>query len=63
MVCNRSWHLPGNPELVWQPAHLIKEGGFVALSMDTACIYKIPWFSMDLKALLFLSLFSFFHLE
>ena len=20
MVCNRSWHLPGNPKLVWYPA-------------------------------------------
>ena len=29
MVCNRSWHLPGNP------ACLIKEGGCVDLSMDT----------------------------
>ena len=34
MVCNRSWHLPGNPKQVWQPAHLIK-GGSGDLSMDT----------------------------
>ena len=35
MVCNRSWHLPGNPKLVWHPARLIKEGGCVDLSVDT----------------------------
>ena len=35
MVCNRSWHLPGNPKLMWHPARLIKEGGCVDLSMDT----------------------------
>ena len=35
MVCSRSWHLPGNPKLVWHPAYLIKEGGCVDLSMDT----------------------------
>ena len=29
MVCNRSWHLPGNP------ARLVKEWGCVDLSMDT----------------------------
>ena len=35
MVCNRSWYLPGNPKLVWNPARLIKEGGCMDLSMDT----------------------------
>ena len=35
MVCNRSWHLPGNPKLVWHPAQLTKEGGCVDLSVDT----------------------------
>ena len=35
VVCNRRWHLPGNPKLVWHPARLIKEGGCVDLSMDT----------------------------
>ena len=35
MVCNRSWHLPGCPKLVWHPARLIKEGVCVDLSMDT----------------------------
>ena len=34
MVCNRSWHVPGNPELVWHPARIIKERGCVDLSMD-----------------------------
>ena len=34
-VCNRRWHLPGNPELLWHPARLIKEGGCVDLSMGT----------------------------
>ena len=34
MVCNRSWHLPGNPNLVWHPACLPKEGGCVDLSMN-----------------------------
>ena len=33
MVCNRSWYLPGT--LVWHPARIIKEGGYVDLSMDT----------------------------
>ena len=35
MVCNRSWHLPGNPKLVWHPARLIKEWVCVDLSMET----------------------------
>ena len=35
MVCNRSWHLQGNPKLVWHSARLTKEGGCVDLSMDT----------------------------
>ena len=35
VVCSRSWHLPGNPELVWHPARIIKEGGCVDLSIDT----------------------------
>ena len=35
MVCNRSWHLLGNPKLVWHPARLIKEGGCEDLFMDT----------------------------
>ena len=35
MVCNRSWHLPGNPKLAWHPARLVKEGGCVDLYMDT----------------------------
>ena len=36
MVCNGSWHLPGNPKLVWHPTRLIKEGGCVDMSMDTS---------------------------
>ena len=35
MVCNGSWHRPGNPKLAWHPARLIKEWGCVDLSMDT----------------------------
>ena len=35
MVCNRSWHLPGNRKLVWHPTRLITELGCVNLSMDT----------------------------
>ena len=35
MVCNRSWHLPGDPKLVWHPARLTKEWGCVGLFMDT----------------------------
>ena len=35
MVCNRSWHLPGNPSPVWHPARLVKERGCMDLSMDT----------------------------
>ena len=41
MVCNKSWHLPGNPKLVWHPDRLMKEGGSVDLSMDTLHI-KCP---------------------
>ena len=35
MVCSRSWHLPGNPTLVWHAARLIKERGYLDLSMYT----------------------------
>ena len=35
LLCNRSWHLPGNPKQVWHPARLIKEEGCVYLSVDT----------------------------
>ena len=35
MECNGSWHLLGNPKLMWHPACLIKEGGCVDLSVDT----------------------------
>ena len=34
-MCNRSWHLPGNPKPVFHPACLIKEAGCVDLSMNT----------------------------
>ena len=34
-VSNRSWHLAGNPKLVWHPACHINEWRFVDLSMDT----------------------------
>ena len=34
VVCNRSWHLLGNPKLVWRAASLKKEGGFFNLSLD-----------------------------
>ena len=34
MVCNRSWHLPGNHKLAWRPARLIKEGECMDLSLD-----------------------------
>ena len=35
MVCNMGGHLPGNHELMWHPARLIKEGACVDLSMYT----------------------------
>ena len=35
MVCNRCWHLPLNPKIVWHPACLMIEGGCGDLSMDT----------------------------
>ena len=35
MLCNRIWHLLGNPKLVWEPTRLRKERGYVDLSMDT----------------------------
>ena len=34
MVCNRNWHILGNPKLVCHPARLIKDGRYVDLSMD-----------------------------
>ena len=43
MVCDRSWHLPGNPRLAWHPARLVKEGRCADLSKRS---------SLDLKALL-----------
>ena len=60
MVCNSSWHLPGNPKLVWHPVRLVKEGGCVDLSMGTRQLnYPLYWSSLDLKALLLLHLFLF----
>ena len=41
-VCNRSRYLPGNLKLVWHPAHHVKGGWFVDLSMDTMHL-KEPW--------------------
>ena len=35
MVCTRSWHLPGNPKLVWHHARIINNRGCVDLSMNT----------------------------
>ena len=55
MLCNKSWHLTGNPKLMWYIAHLIKEDGCVDLSMDTMNL-KILKISMNLKALLLSSL-------
>ena len=49
------------PQMAWHPARLIKRG-CVDMSMDTMHL-KDPWYSLDLKALLLLLLFSFFHLE
>ena len=45
--------LPGKPKLLWHPVRLIKDGGCVDLSMDT----MHPKATLDLKALLLLSLF------
>ena len=56
MVRNRSWHLPGNPRLVWHPARLVKKRGCVDLSLDTLH-QNIPWSSLDLKSALTLPLF------
>ena len=62
MVCNGSWHLPGSPKLVWHPARLIKEGGCVDLSVDTMHLKDPLILFLDLKALLFLFVFFFFHI-
>ena len=52
IVCNRSWHLPGNPELMWHPARLKKEGGCVDLSMDTLHLkYPLVLFGYEGSAL------------
>ena len=42
LVRCRSWHLPGNPRLVWHPARLINDGGCVELSMDTMHLLNSP---------------------
>ena len=52
MVFNRSWHLPGNPKLVWHPARLIKEWGYVGLSMENLPLkYPLVLFRSDGSAL------------
>ena len=52
MVCNRSWHLSGNPKLVWHPAQLINEWGCVDLSMDTLHLqYPLVLFGSEGSAL------------
>ena len=52
MVCNRSWHLPGNPKLVWHPAHFINEGRCVDLSMETLHLnYTLVLFRSEGSAL------------
>ena len=52
MVCNRSWHLPGNPKLVWNSVRLIKGGGCVDLSMDTLHLkYPLVLFGSEGSAL------------
>ena len=57
MICNRSWHLPGNPLPVWHPARLIKERGCVDLSVDTMYL-KDPMVHFGFEGYtLFLSLF------
>ena len=51
MVLDRSWHLPGNPNVEWHPARLIKEGRYVDLPMITMH-RKDTLPLLDLKALL-----------
>ena len=63
MVISLLWHLGGNPNLVWNPARLMKEGGCVDLSVDTMHI-KDPMVLFGFEGFsLSLFLFSFFHLE
>ena len=52
MVCNRSWHLPGNPKLMWHPARGIKEWGCLDLSMDSLHLnYPLVLFGFEGSAL------------
>ena len=52
MLCNRSWHLPGNPKLVWHPARLIKEGECVDMTMGTLHLkYHLVLFGSEGSAL------------
>ena len=34
MVCNGSWHLTGNPKMVWHPAHQ----GYIRICLSIPCI-------------------------
>ena len=52
MVCNRSWHLPGNLKLVWHPDCLIKVGGCEDMSMNTLHLkYPLVLFGSEGSAL------------
>ena len=61
LLCNRSWHLPGNPKLVGTILVFIKEGLYVDLSMDTLHLkYPLVLFGYEGSALtlpLFLHLY------
>ena len=60
MVCNRSWHLPGNPKLVWHPARLTTEGGCVNLFIDTLHLkYPSVLFGSEGSALIHLEYLCF----
>ena len=61
MMCDRSWHLLGNPKLVLHLAQIIKEGGYVDLSVD-AMHLKDPLVLFGLEGFA-LSLFLFFFVR
>ena len=51
-MCKRSWHLPGNPKLVWHPACILKEWGCMDLSKDTLHLkYPLVLFGYEGSAL------------
>ena len=48
MVCNRSWHLRGNPISWCDTLPALQKKGDVWICLWVPCVYKIPGSSLDL---------------